>query len=405
MTFIDELTSQRQTALAVAQNILAAASAENRRTLTAEENRRFDAARDDIERINDRLAEIGEDMERRNAIDANPLLAAIRGKPRGGRGPRAGSAGALCPLWFDPEEMRAAHTRIAHGESAIMEARPFVSGDSLLPPELFPIPTFPRHEDRLADKLRGFAMDAPSLEFVQVNTVSGTAQIVGEGQPKPEITMPATKLIVTALKLACHAGISWENINDYDAFTTAVRTELLKKIVDLENAQLWGGDPAAGGLNSLTKTAGILTLAATGTGASPPNNFDDIAGGIAALRTGPALATPDLLLLHPNTWASIRTQKDNYGRYLATPDPTEETNETVWGVDVLQSTEFTAGEGVLLDSTLAGYVAVRETLILRVGYAGTDFTDNILRSVAEERLNLAVERPAAICHITGLPNG
>jgi hypothetical protein len=33
----------------------------------------------------------------------------------------------------------------------------------------------------------------------------------------------------------------------------------------------------------------------------------------------------------------------------------------------------------------------------------SDFLSNILRWIAEERLNLAVERPAAICWITGLP--
>jgi HK97 family phage major capsid protein len=150
-------------------------------------------------------------------------------------------------------------------------------------------------------------------------------------------------------------------------------------------------------------TSGILTFAATGTTASPPNNFDDIAGAIAALRTGPALAEPDLILMHPNTWANIRTQKDTLGRYLTTPDPTDDQAEQVWGIDVLQSTAFAAGTGILLDTTLFGRVAVREALTLRVGYANDDLVRNILRYVGEERLNLAVERPAAICQITGLP--
>jgi hypothetical protein len=35
------------------------------------------------------------------------------------------------------------------------------------------------------------------------------------------------------------------------------------------------------------------------------------------LRTGPALASPDLLLLHPDTWANIRTQKDTLGLQAA----------------------------------------------------------------------------------------
>ena len=53
--------------------------------------------------------------------------------------------------------------------------------------------------------------------------------------------------------------------------------------------------------------------------------------------------------------------------------------------------------------TLFGRVGVRESMVLRVGYSGTDFTDNVVRQVCEERLNLAVERPAAICWIKNLP--
>lgn len=36
--------------------------------------------------------------------------------------------------------------------------------------------------------------------------------------------------------------------------------------------------------------------------------------------------------------------------------------------------------------------------------SGDDVVRNIVRSVAEERLNLAVERPAAICWIKNLPD-
>jgi hypothetical protein len=91
-----------------------------------------------------------------------------------------------------------------------------------------------------------------------------------------------------------------------------------------------------------------------------------------------------------------------YNYYVAA-DPSTDQVEQVWGCPVLQSTAFAAGIGVLLDTTLMGRVAVRESLTLRIGWAGSDFTDNIVRQVTEERLNLAVERPAAICQITGLP--
>ena len=115
------------------------------------------------------------------------------------------------------------------------------------------------------------------------------------------------------------------------------------------------------------------------------------------------MAEPDLILMHPNSWANIRTQKDSYGRFLSTPDPSQDQVETAWGIDVLVSIAFTPGEAVLVDTTKVGRVAVRESLTLRIGYSGNDFVNNIIRSVCEERVNFAVERPAAICHLTALP--
>jgi HK97 family phage major capsid protein len=394
--FLSKLERKREGIRSWCEGMLLEARSQGREHLNQAEQFRFDHAIADLEALGEKIVEYRGEVARVGVI------------PDFGRENRAvSSAGQLSPAWFSEEQMRAAHAKLARGENAQLESRAFSSADSLLPAQLFPIPTFPRHEDRLLDRLPGFALDAPSLEYVQVTSVTGAAAIVGEGQPKPEIVMPATKVIIQALKLAAHSGVSWENISDYDSFTAAVQNELMKRVIDLENQQLVYGTGGTTQLSGMVNTTGILTFTATGTTASPPNNFDDVAGAIAALRTGPALAEPDLLLLHPDTFASIRTQKDLYGRYLATPDPTSETAETIWSVPVLQSTQITAGDGILLDTTLMGRVAIREAMLMRVGYGVvsgvSDFTSNILRWIAEERLNLAVERPAAICHITGLP--
>jgi HK97 family phage major capsid protein len=397
--FLDQLERRREQIRADTENMLLEARAQGRTQLSAGEAAMHRQAMQDLRGLDEHIAEIREDLDRSHIPD--------RYRNLGNRGREIRSAGRVNPCGFDDETLRRAHARLAAGETAVLETRASSSASPLLPAELYPVPTFPRHEARLLDRLPGFALDAPSVEYIQVLTVTGAAQIVGEGQLKPEIVLPPTKQIVTALKLACHGGVTWESINDFDAFTASVQNELLKQVVDLENNQLVYGNPASGGLNGMTTTTGILSLAATGTTTSPPNNWDDIAGGIALLRTGPALAEPDLCLLHPDTWTAIRTQKDLYGRYLATPAPTDQTAESIWDVEVLQSTAFTKGEAVLLDTNLFGRVAVREPLIMRVGYGvvsgQSDFLSNILRWIAEERLNLAVERPAAICHITGLP--
>jgi hypothetical protein len=46
---------------------------------------------------------------------------------------------------------------------------------------------------------------------------------------------------------------------------------------------------------------------------------------------------------------------------------------------------------------------IREPLITRIGYAGTDFTSNIVRFVSETRITQTIERPQAILKLTGLP--
>ena len=58
---------------------------------------------------------------------------------------------------------------------------------------------------------------------------------------------------------------------------------------------------------------------------------------------------------------------------------------------------------MLLDTTIHGRVVVRESLVTRIGFSGTDFTDNMVRFLAEETITQTIERPAAICVISNMP--
>ncbi|MDT5367170.1 MAG: hypothetical protein QOC62_1601 [Mycobacterium sp.] len=57
----------------------------------------------------------------------------------------------------------------------------------------------------------------------------------------------------------------------------------------------------------------------------------------------------------------------------------------------------------MLDTTKFGRVLVREGITVNQGTTSDDFTRNITRFVLEERLVLAVERPAAVLAISNLP--
>lgn len=221
------------------------------------------------------------------------------------------------------------------------------------------------------------------------------------------------------MKIAATNGLSWEIINDWPAFQSYCGTELYKRLIDEENYLLIQGNlnqiVGSGltptdlypGMQSFLATPGILTYDASvdtgGSGSTQVSALDSIEKAIAEMRVGPALAVPDLIVLNPTTWSAIRRIKDAYGHFMVQPDPTAGQANELWGIPILQTTQQIPGVGLLLDTTKLGYVAIREPLSMRIGYSDTDFAQNILRTVAEERLVLAVTRPPAVLAISNLP--
>lgn len=333
------------------------------------------------------------------------------------------SAGALLPLHFGEVELRRMREAALRNESCRIESRRptrdeleqrFSTADPLLPAELFPFPVEAQHEGRLLDRLPGYGIDAPSISFVRHVSSTGTAAAVVEGGLKPEIILNVDQLTATAVKLAANIGLSWEIINDWPAFHQYAGAELFRQVIDVENEELIQGNAGqeftgttvnAGpsGMNGFMSTPGILQHNAGSDTGTNVTALDSIEIAMAQMRTGPALAVADLLVLHPETWSGLRRIKDAYGHFMVQPDPTAGQASELWGVPVLQTTQQPIGYGLLLDTSKFGYVAVRESLAMRIGYAGTDFTQNILRTVAEERLVLCVTRPPAVMLVDGLP--
>lgn len=306
------------------------------------------------------------------------------------------------PLAFDESDLQVMHKAIQSRQPMMIKTKAFSSPDTQLPAQLSPQVIGPVHENRLLDRLPTQAIGSPSYEYIRHNSTTGAPAVVAEGAPKPELVLNTDTLIATAQKIAAHTGTSWEALNDWSNWVGYVQGELFRKIIDVENSELLGttGDGTSGHLTGLLHTSGILThTVADGT----TNTLDDVEQSIATMRTGAALAEPNLFVLHPNTWSAMRRTKDNYGRYLVAADPTKDEANQLWGVEVLVTTQQIAGTGVLIDTNKFGKVLVREGLSLMTGTNNDDFTRNIVRFVGEERLALAVERPAALLSITGLP--
>jgi HK97 family phage major capsid protein len=249
---------------------------------------------------------------------------------------------------------------------------------------------------------------APSLEFIVHNFAGDTgtlagppfAGVVAEGAVKPEYVPATSQNTVSAIKIALHSAISYETLADLNTWQGYLVNECFRQIMDAENQQLLYGTGSSQVLG-LANTSGILTRNA----ATDPSNYtaiDSIEAAIMQLRVGNALAEARLAITHPTTWASIRRIKTTANSYVI-GDPLREQVNSIWGVPVLVTTACTNGQMFLLDTHKFGTAVVREGIVMHTGYSGTDFVQNVLRHVFEERIALATERPQAVLQITNLP--
>lgn len=363
---------------------------------------------DGDEGLEERVGHVAAELARSRGDDETKAVLAATANAAGG--PTPPGSGVPAVMW-DQDELRRAHVALAsRGSYRIeQEQRAFSPVSSLLPPWLSPSIIGPAHESRLLTRLPVSPANAPVIEYVRHTTTSGAPfGPTSEGQPKPELVLGTEKILLSISKLACHSGISWESIRDFDAWYQYVTLEIGRQLVDSENNELLNGDGTTVDngdgtttvhMTGLLHTSGILTHA-VGQSETP---LDAVESSIAALRSGPALAEANLAIFNPATWSAVRRQKDSQNRYLVTPNPLADTANSIWGVPTLITTALAPGAAVLLDTTRLGRTYVLDNLVLTTGYSGDDLVRNIVRAVLEERIGLAVERPGAVLSITGLP--
>jgi HK97 family phage major capsid protein len=394
---LDRLITARSEVRSKRQALIDRAEREGRKELSDGETTAFRALTDRLEGeggLDDRIGEISAELTRSG--HGNPAVKAVTDALSGAV---RGRGNALAPLGFDGDQLRAMHAALATHTPHRMEARDFSTADSQLPPQLAQYVVGKQHENRLLNRLPTLPMETSQIEILQHTSTTGAAGAVAEGALKPEAVLTIQHLTLTAVKLAVHGAVSWEIAEDFINFSSYTYGELTSMVIDKENDSFINGTGTSGEMLGPLSTSGILTHAS----GSDPTPLDSLELAATALRVGSALATADLLVLHPSTWSAIRRTKDSQDRYLTQPDPTVGEANSAWGIPVITTTQIAAGAGVMLDSTKFGRVYVRSPLSVRTGWTEDDFTRNLTRFVAEERVVLAVERPAAVLKLTGLP--
>jgi HK97 family phage major capsid protein len=230
-----------------------------------------------------------------------------------------------------------------------------------------------------------------TLVYLVEGAIQGAPAVTAEGTEKPQVHFAdPTPKTVSLAKVACHIKESDEYINDFPFLASAINGRLLYELGLVEQGKL---------VTDLLGTSGIQTgtYAATGTAT-------DIADAIlqAAMDVQNQTGFPaDAIAMNPADWYILRVGKDGEDRYYGGGYFGDQSIPNIWGIPVCVSASITSGTVVVgAFKTCASVVTNGGVSVESTNTNEDDFVKNLMTIRAEERLALAVRRPAGFKKLT-----
>jgi HK97 family phage major capsid protein len=279
---------------------------------------------------------------------------------------------------------------------------------SLLPPILLPN-AFPLRLEptRIAEFFTAVPVEGQSVSFLQHSSnalsASGSGMSVAENADKPELGMNLTAVTIPFSVVAAIETVSKQMWTDFESVAEFLPREISNQVVQGENYEIISGSGTAPEQTGLLNVSGVLTHAYASGGSD--TEIDTILEAATLIRTGPAYANADLLIVNPQDWLSLKQIKTTFNSYvLKQNDPGE-----LGGIDHLfqlraaQTTSIPQGTALVVDTSIAVNIFRRWGLTVEVNpWAGDEFKANQLLVRAETRLGVGCIYPKAVCKVTNL---
>ncbi len=287
------------------------------------------------------------------------------------------------------------------------------TGGGLVPsPQVVPGVVDTLFQRNVFANLLGSGQVDPSTNTVRY-TVEGTATSgaagVAEGAAKPESTLGLSTKDESLKKLATFLPVSEETLEDGAQVQSYINGRLSLFLANLEDQQLIRG----GGGNDLQGIIGRSGVNIYGGGTAAGNKAEQIFKAINGVR-GSAFTEPEWVVLNPSDYLDLRLLKDANNQYfgggpwmgqygvggqVAPNTQVMGGPESLWGKPLYVTANIGAG------TALAGNS--QDAIVWRKGGIRVDasnshqdyFQKNLVAIRAEERLALAVYRPASFVEI------
>ncbi len=256
-----------------------------------------------------------------------------------------------------------------------------------------------QEERTVADLMLSGTTTAQKITYFEETTFTNAAAETDEGAAKPEATIDFTLREDFVRKIATWIPVTDEMMEDVPGFESYLRARLSFMVRQREELQLLRGDGSGQNIQGVYNRTGVQTV--TGYGLT---TIDSILKAITEIQKD-AFVEPTAMVIHPNDWFDVRTSKDLNGNYLLGPATLDPNAARPWGLQVRVTTNALENTA-LVGAFNQAQVFRRSGIAVAISTENEDyFIYNKLAVRAEERLALAVYRPAAFCKVEAIVQG
>jgi HK97 family phage major capsid protein len=250
----------------------------------------------------------------------------------------------------------------------------------------------------LEQLLTSIPASSGSIDYIRENVFTNAAAETAEGVTKPQSSITFEQKSMPVVSVAHWVKITRQLAMDNAALAAYINRRMIYGVnLKVEN-QIVAGTGVGQNISGFTAAGnftahGYSNASLTAMGLSPTNRFDLIGKmlGDCDLADCPA----DVVLLNTADWWTLRLAKDTTGRYLL-GDPSLNIPPMIFGRPVVATNAMVAGSVWVGSLAQAATLHPRENVIISLSDSdGDNFVNGIITILADRRVALTVEKPAA----------
>jgi HK97 family phage major capsid protein len=253
----------------------------------------------------------------------------------------------------------------------------------------------------IADLLAQGTTSSSSVSYVIEAAFQDLTGAVLEKGAIPQLDLTLTRRQDNVGKIANIAKPTVEMFRDAEQFQAYLQNRMIFGLQRKEEDALLNGSGTAPNVQGILNRTGLATAVTTVAGLTAVKIMEGIFNQITALRSV-SFVEPDAIVINPTDWQTVRLGKDLQGQYYAggpftgaygNAGPSNVAN--LWGVKTVITTAVAQGTVLVGGFQECGQIFRRQGITLDMTNSNNnDFETDLITLKAEERLALAVYRPA-----------